>query len=146
MLDYIVKIFVSGLLSSFIGLEREKSDKPAGLRDVMLISLSGTLFTIISQLLAAHVLPGTRYDIGRIIAYSIAGIGFLGSGVIIQHRGNVEGITTAALLWSVIGLGILVGLGEFQLAVVAALFIYFVLKLKEIRIKIEKRICNNGAK
>ncbi len=135
-LGYILKIIVSMALGLFIGWERERQGKIAGIRTVTLVCLGATLFTIISLILRQE---GGRYDIGRIIAYIIAGIGFLGSGVIIQHKGNVEGITTASVLWTIVGIGVLCGLGQYSLAVVSTLSIYFVLKLKHVVKRMEKK-------
>ena len=133
-LSYLYGIALSLLLSGFIGYERESQKKPAGLRDTMLVCLGATIFTIISLILRET--DGT-YDIGRIIAYTVVGIGFLGSGVMVQMKGRIEGITTASMLWAVVGIGILSGLEEYSLAVICAGAIYLVLKLKHIKIQIE---------
>ena len=133
MFDYILRLIVVLLLSSLVGLERERQDKPAGLRDVMLVGLGTTAFVIVSLQLAevaSQYASTVKYDIGRISAYVIASIGFLGSGAIIQHKGNTEGITTAAVLWTIVGVGLLCGLGDFILATVLAGMIYGILKLK----------------
>jgi len=127
-LIYLYRIGVSLLLGALVGLEREKQDKPAGLRTVMLVCLGATLFTII-----ALDFGKTYNAIGeglRIIAYTIASMGFLGSGVVIQHKGNVEGITTASILWVIVAVGILCGEGNFTLAIIATIAIYGILKLK----------------
>jgi len=133
LLDYLTKIGIAVILGIFLGWEREQSHKNAGLRTTTLVMLGATLFTIISVILRET--DGT-YDIGRIMAYTIAGIGFLGTGIIAKGKDS-SGVTTASLLWSVVGIGILVGLGQFQLAIISALVIYFILKLKYIKIKIE---------
>ena len=129
---YIFRILLSLLLSGLIGWDREKNEKNAGMRTVMLVCLGATLFTIISLYLKTDLYLGgpVRYDIGRLIAYTITSIGFLGSGVIIQHKGNVEGITTASVLWSIVSVGILCGLGLYILAIVTTLSIYLILKSK----------------
>jgi len=71
----------------------------------------------------------TRLDIARLPSYAIAGIGFLGSGIIIQNRNRVEGITTASTLWSIVSVGLLVGHGYYFIAGLATLFIYLILIL-----------------
>lgn len=133
-LDYLIGIGLSLLLSGLIGLERETQKKSAGLRDAMFICLGATMFTIISLVL--REVEGD-YDIGRIIAYTIAGVGFLGGGIMIQNKNKISGITTASMLWAIVGIGILCGLGEYVLATICAGCIYFVLKLKHIKIRIE---------
>jgi putative Mg2+ transporter-C (MgtC) family protein len=132
LLIHLTKIGIAVVLGIFLGWEREQSHKNAGLRTTTLVMLGATLFTIISIIL--REVEG-NYDIGRIIAYAVVGIGFLGTGIIAKGK-NRAGVTTASLLWAVVGIGILCGLGEFALAVISSLVIYFILKLKYIRIKI----------
>jgi len=129
MIQYILRLIVAMLLSAAVGFEREKQDKPAGLRDTMLVCLGAALCAIMSLRLKE---TGMNYDVARILSYTIASIGFLGSGVIIQHKGNVEGVTTAALLWTMVAVGLMCGLGEYILAVVATVFVYGILKLKHL--------------
>lgn len=142
-LTNILKLLCSLLLSTLIGSERERLDKPAGLRDVMLTTLGATIFTIIATSLPSYLNTAVnsylRYDIGRIIAYTVVGIGFLGSGVILRTKRSIEGITTASTLWCSVAIGMLVGLGDYLLAFISSLLIYAVLKLKYIKIKITKR-------
>jgi len=139
---FLAKLGLSLLLGLFVGYEREHQEKPAGIRDVALVSLGATLFTIIALELINYNVKGVdtgiifRYDIGRILAYIIVSMGFLGSGVIVHTKDKLEGITTAGVLWTFVAIGILVGLGKFIMAIIATLFIYFVLKLKYIRVKI----------
>lgn len=118
---------------TLIGLERERNDKPAGLRTCMLVCLGTTMFTIITLLLNKF---GQSYDLSRIPAYTIAGIGFLGSGVIILRKGKAEGITTAGVLWGLVGIGILIGIGEFILASICTLCVFGILMLKYVEVKI----------
>ncbi len=134
LLSYLTKIGIAVILGIFLGWEREQSNKDAGLRTTTLVMLGATLFTIISLILRE---AGGTYDVGRIIAYLVLGVGFLGTGII-RKGNNGSGITTASLLWAVVGIGILCGLGQFQLAIVSALVIYFILKLKHIKIYITK--------
>lgn len=141
MLIYISRLLLSLVLSGFVGFEREQQDKNAGLRTLMLISLGSCIFTLLPFLL----LPISKqmnftYDFSRIIAYTVAGCGFLAGIVIINNRGKVAGITTSACIWAIVGIGILCGIGEYVLAVVSAFFVYAILKLKYVKIKLEKRV------
>lgn len=137
-LNYLIGIGLSLLLSALIGYERESQKKPAGLRDAMLICLGATMFTIISLILRdVPTSEGIKYDLGRIIAYTIAGVGFLGGGVMITNKKKIEGITTASMLWAIVGIGILCGMGEYILVTICAGAIYLILKLKHIKIRIE---------
>lgn len=143
MLNYLSRIGLSLLLSALIGSEREFNDKPAGLRTCMLVCLGATLFTIISISLRE---VGMRYDLGRIIAYCIVGIGFLGSGVIIQNKGSIEGVTTAGVLWALVSIGILVGLNYYVLAIISALCIYGILIMPYLITKLRGLIKNEKEK
>lgn len=136
---YLVKIGLALLLGGFIGYERESQHKSVGIRDVMLLCLASTLFTILAFEIPKYNTFNANYDVGRIIAYTIAGIGFLGSGVIIQAKGRiVEGITTATILFTVLSVGFFCGLGEYFLAIVSAIAIYVILKIKQVKLVIKK--------
>lgn len=97
---------------AIIGLERELHDKPAGFRTNILICLGAALFTLLSVRLAEF---GTLVDRSRIAAQVVTGVGFLGAGAIIQFRGNVIGLTTAATIWTVASVGMAFGAGFFAL-------------------------------
>ncbi|MFQ5351518.1 MAG: MgtC/SapB family protein [Candidatus Binatia bacterium] len=115
LLDFIsgdvAKLLLALLLGGLIGIERELTGKPAGLRTNVLIALGAALVTIISVKVA-----GERADPGRIAAQIVTGVGFIGAGSIIQARGAVTGLTTAATIWAVAGIGMAVGIGEYVLA------------------------------
>ena len=136
-IEYLYKLGLSLLLSFFIGYERELQDKEAGLRTIMLISLGATTFTLLPFILL-NLSEQIVFDFSRIISYTIAGCGFLSGVVIINNKKKVEGITTSACLWAIVSMSILSGLGEYLLAIIVALSIYLILKLKYIRIKIIK--------
>jgi putative Mg2+ transporter-C (MgtC) family protein len=107
------------LIGFLIGLEREISRKPAGLRTHMLVSMASALFTILS--LSSAFGDGAA-DPTRIASQIVIGIGFVGAGVIISSGGQIRGVTTAASLWITAAMGMAMGLGEYLLAVVAAGF------------------------
>src|SRR3989475_10748749 len=96
-----LKLLLAAVLGGVIGLERELRDKPAGLRTNILICLGSTLFMSISTRVA-EVLGG---DPTRIAAQIISGIGFLGAGAVLHSHGFVLGLTTAATIWVVAGVG-----------------------------------------
>ena len=137
ILEYLSKIGLALLLSILVGFEREQSKKPAGLRDIALVTLGATFFAILALELVT-IAGNVRYDMGRIIAYSVVGIGFLGSGVIMQNKDKLEGITTASTLWAMVGTGLFCGLGLYELALISGLCVYLILKSKHIRITIAK--------
>ncbi|MHB1168775.1 MAG: MgtC/SapB family protein [Longimicrobiales bacterium] len=112
------RLFLAALLGGLIGFEREASGKPAGFRTNLLICLGAALITEISIAIAHDALvqqPG-RADPGRIAAQIVSGIGFLGAGTIMQTRGSVVGLTTAATMWVVAAIGMAVGAGAFAMA------------------------------
>ena len=112
------KIGLAALLAGAVGAEREWTGKWAGLRTHMLIAVGATLVTEIS----------THFgDNGRLAAQVVSGIGFLGAGTIIQSKGAVHGLTTAAGLWVAAALGIAVGAGAFGEAVVATVALLLIL-------------------
>jgi putative Mg2+ transporter-C (MgtC) family protein len=106
--SYIVaRLLLAAVLGGLVGLERELSHKPAGIRTNMLICLGAALFTIISYETASNV----GGDHTRIAAQIIPGIGFIGAGVVIRERGAIIGITSAATLFVVASVGMAVGAG-----------------------------------
>jgi len=145
LLPNLLKIFVIMVCGGMIGLEREKSHKTAGLRTCLLVGLGATVFTIIAVLVKD--IEGQN-ALGRILACIVSGIGFLGASVVWRNEDSIEGITTASVLWTMVGVGILVGIGEYILASIITVCILFVLKLKYLRFKIItlKGKKNNGRK
>lgn len=107
------KLVLAALLGGVIGLERQIREKPAGLRTNILICVGSTLFMSISTKVAA-VVGG---DPTRIAAQIISGIGFLGAGAVLHSHGFVLGLTTAATIWVVAGVGMAIGSGMYLVAV-----------------------------
>lgn len=106
------KIGLAALLGGVIGAERERTGKWAGLRTHMLIAVGSALLTDISILVGLRYAEGSNaWDPGRIAAQIVSGVGFIGAGTIIQSRGAVQGLTTAAGLWVASAIGIAVGGG-----------------------------------
>src|SRR2546421_7931300 len=110
-----IKLLLAVVLGGLIGMERELRDKPAGLRTNILICVGSTLFTSISTRVA-QILGG---DPTRIAAQIISGIGFLGAGAVLHSHGFVLGLTTAATIWVVAGVGMALGSGMYLVAVFA---------------------------
>jgi len=110
-----VKLFLAAILGGIIGIERQIRDKPAGLRTNILICVGSTLFMSISTKVA-QLLGG---DPTRIAAQIISGIGFLGAGVVLHSHGFVLGLTTAATIWVVAGVGMALGSGMYLVALFA---------------------------
>lgn len=119
--DDVAKVGISILCGAIIGFEREYKNKSAGLRTMILICLGSTIFTIVSQK------SGGSED--RIAANIITGIGFIGAGVIFKDGLSVKGITTAAVIWIVASLGMVIGIANFSLSLILTLIIVSVLSL-----------------
>lgn len=102
------RLLLAAALGGLIGLERELSGKPAGLRTNILICVGATLLMEVSQAVAVSAI-GLPADPGRIAAQVVSGIGFIGAGTILVERGSVVGLTTAATIWVVAAIGLAVG-------------------------------------
>ena len=131
-IEITVKIGIIVLLSGIIGLDRELKHKPAGLKTHILVGLGSTIFTLVSLYMFYEFQgkQGASVDPGRIAAQVVTGIGFLGAGTIMQSKGTITGLTTAASLWAVAGIGLAVGAGMYPLAVIstgAILLIFFII-------------------
>lgn len=125
--ELIIRLVVSALLGSLIGYERERRERPAGLRTHLLVSLASATFMLVSsqfpfpQHYQVSVSEGfLRADVGRIASNVVVGIGFLGGGAILHAGLRVEGLTTAASLWMVAAVGLASGAGLYVLAIAAA--------------------------
>jgi putative Mg2+ transporter-C (MgtC) family protein len=114
----IIRLVVACLLAFVIGLDREYRAKDAGLKTHFLVSLGSALFMIISRYGFDN---STQVDFSRVAAQVVSGIGFIGAGTIIFQKQIVRGLTTAASLWSVSGIGMAAGAGLYAVAVAATL-------------------------
>jgi putative Mg2+ transporter-C (MgtC) family protein len=119
----LLSIILATIFGAIIGLERELSGKAAGLRTNILICLGAAVFTIISKQMATD----TEGSVTRIAAQIVTGVGFLGAGAIIQDRGGVHGLTTAATIWLVASIGMACGAHLYQLALITTLIAIIVL-------------------
>jgi putative Mg2+ transporter-C (MgtC) family protein len=120
-----LRLAVGLVLGAIIGFERELHRQPAGFRTHSLVSLGAALFTVVS----AFGFGGVMVDPTRIAAQIVSGIGFIGAGTILQYRGNIRGLTTAASLWSVAAIGTAAGAGLFVVATIGTILILVVLTI-----------------
>lgn len=123
----IAKLVLSLLLGAVIGIERRRKGQIAGLRTFALISMGATLAMLISIYIPQVYLGLKNGDPGRIAAQVVSGVGFLGAGAIIQMKGSVRGLTTAAGIWMTACIGLAVGAGMYLISVIATLLIIFIL-------------------
>ncbi|HMK56803.1 MAG TPA: MgtC/SapB family protein [Dissulfurispiraceae bacterium] len=132
-LDDLVKLALATLAGGAIGFERESHGQAAGLRTNILVCIGACLMMQLSlnmEALFRHVGVAdsvVRLDPGRIASYAIASMGFLGAGAIIKGRGSIRGLTTAAGLWLVTGVGLSIGAGYIVPAIFTTFFSLFYL-------------------
>ncbi|WP_093217382.1 MgtC/SapB family protein [Sediminibacillus albus] len=122
----IIRISVALLLSGLIGWEREWNNHAAGFRTHILVGVGSCLMMLLSIYgfeTFMEKYDNVRFDPARIPSYVISGIGFLGAGTIMVHGKNIRGLTTAASVWTVAGLGLVVGAGMYSLAVLTTVII-----------------------
>lgn len=121
-----VRLVLALVLGGLIGIERESMGRPAGFRTHILVSVGSALMMIVSAYAFAEFMPG-GYEPGRIAAQVVSGIGFLGAGTIMREGANVRGLTTAASLWTVAGIGLTVGSGFYFAAILATVLVVLTL-------------------
>ena len=128
---------LSLVLGGAVGYERKRKGQIAGVRTFALISMGATLAMLLSIYSPQEYLGLKNGDPGRIAAQVITGIGFLGAGAIIQMKGSVRGLTTAAGIWMVATIGMAVGAGLFSVAIISTALILTILVLFE---KYERKV------
>ena len=122
------KLLVALFCGGLIGLERELKSKAAGIKTNMLICVGSALFTASSVWIASTKGQiGVEGDPTRIAAQIVSGIGFLGGGAILQSKENIVGLTTAATIWLVAAIGVWIGVGQLEVAILVSILIVLVL-------------------
>lgn len=121
--NFILRLFIAGLLGGLIGFEREFRAKEAGLRTHFIVALGSALFMLISQ----YAFSG-RFDAARVAAQVVSGIGFIGAGVIIFQKNVIRGITTAAGLWVAAAIGLACGAQMYSVAIATTIMTILVLE------------------
>lgn len=143
------RVLISLLLGIIIGIERERAKKEAGIRTSMIVAVGSTLFTLAGISLPYIISPSEEL-VGEIIARNsgflailaniVVGIGFLGAGIILKTEERVHGLTTAAIIWVVAAIGMLVGIGLIKLAIITEIIIiilFYIFKKIELVEKIK---------
>jgi len=144
-LEVIIRLVVAAILGSLIGLERERLDRGAGLRTHALVATASALIIIVSAYGFSDVIQVGRIvlDPSRVAAQVVSGIGFLGAGTIILRKNAIRGLTTAASVWAVAGIGLAAGAGLYvAAAATTAILLAILLALKPVegRIFPHKRV------
>jgi putative Mg2+ transporter-C (MgtC) family protein len=130
--EILIRIFVAVLIGGAVGIEREYKNRPAGMRTHVLVCLGATMIALLECLTRTDMTTQTgnvTMTFGRLSAQVISGIGFLGAGTIFIAQKKIAGLTTAASLWNVACLGLLVGFGYYVVALIGCGIILIVLTL-----------------
>lgn len=125
--ELFLRLVLSCILGGIIGYERQSRRKSAGLRTNVLVCLGACLIMILSQALYENVEGRTNADPARLAAQVVSGIGFLGAGAIMKEGLTVTGLTTAACLWVVAGVGLAVGSGFYSGALMTTALVFVTL-------------------
>jgi putative Mg2+ transporter-C (MgtC) family protein len=133
-LSVLLRIFIAMILTGILGWERESAGKAAGIRTHMLVGIGAVIFVALGDIYIARYTPSElnlRFDPIRIVEAVVTAIGFIGAGTIFVNRGkeSVEGLTTAASIWTTAAVGMIVGLERYFLAVCATIIIFIILRL-----------------
>ncbi|HIY93473.1 MgtC/SapB family protein [Companilactobacillus sp. HBUAS56275] len=157
--EIVLRLVSATFFAGLIGYDREQKNHPAGIRTHILVCVGACLIALIQQEISlqvintAQVLPKIngviRADPARLIAQVVSGIGFLGAGTIVITRHSVTGLTTAASLWATAGIGLAIGMGYYQIALISVVIVLLVLVIlkrvlkvhtyKKIEIKYKQR-------
>jgi putative Mg2+ transporter-C (MgtC) family protein len=121
-----IAIGVAVLCGGGVGFERQMRGKPAGIRTNILICLGTAIFVKLSTLYS-----GQNTDMTRVLGQVVTGIGFLGAGVILARGGRVKGVTSAAVIWTLAGIGSLIGFGLFAAAIALTVVTVIILTVIE---------------
>ncbi|WP_207695640.1 MgtC family protein [Enterococcus sp. DIV0212c] len=135
--EIIIRLCLAMLIGGVIGFERQYKNRPAGMRTHILVCMGATIIALIQVEIAANALQDAinhpeltgviRSDQARLIAQVVSGIGFLGAGTIIVTKQSVTGLTTAASLWAIAGLGIAIGMGYYAIALTSFIGVFIAL-------------------
>lgn len=127
LLSAALRIFLSALLGGILGLDRGMKNRPAGLRTFMLVCMGSAIVMLTNQYIYQAFNTG---DPARLGAQVISGIGFIGAGtIIVTAKNQIKGLTTAAGLWACACVGLAIGIGLYEIAVLSTVCIYLVLAL-----------------
>jgi putative Mg2+ transporter-C (MgtC) family protein len=125
------RLLIAGGLGAVIGLEREIRGYPAGIRTIGLVALGASLFTDVSQLFSDA-------STSRVASNIVVGIGFIGAGVILQDRGRIHGITSAATIWAAAAIGMAIGLSLYVVGVLGAVLIVVALEARPLTRRLDR--------
>lgn len=146
-----IRMMLAVVIGCIIGIEREKKNRPAGMRTHVLVCVGAAIIAIVESLMVADTLTlnlnqtgstGVGISYGRLSAQVISGIGFLGAGTIFISQKKIAGLTTAASLWNAACLGIAIGMGYYLIAVAGCAIVMATLTLLQrvVRVNVAKHV------
>lgn len=128
--DFVIRLIIAAILGGVVGYERESHSKQAGIKTHILVCIGAALIMIVSQYGFFAVLgENVRVDPSRIAAQVVSGIGFLGGGIILKDSGNIRGLSTAAGIWCVAGIGLAIGCGLYLISICTTILILIVFEV-----------------
>jgi len=150
-----LRLLLAVIFGGIVGIERERNNKPAGFRTYILVCFGAAIVSIVQDQLRINIFnfeknfpdlaSFMKSDLGRLGAQVISGIGFLGAGSIIKEKGEVEGLTTAAGIWATGCVGLGIGWGFYNIAIVAIIFMLIIMtalkKVETIFMKKSSNLC-----
>lgn len=139
----LARLLLATILGGFIGFERESRGRAAGFRTHILVCLGSTLFMMTSMFIFEIYKGLPNVDPSRIAAQVVTGIGFLGAGTILRSGATVKGLTTAASLWAVAGIGLAVGCGFYFASLATTILVFITLVIFS---KMEEAFALKGGK
>jgi len=149
-----LRLLLAVIFGGIVGIERERNNKPAGFRTYILVCFGAAIVSIVQDQLRINIFnfekdfpdlaSFMKSDLGRLGAQVISGIGFLGAGSIIKEKGEVEGLTTAAGIWATGCVGLGIGWGFYNIAIVAIIFMLIIMTaLKKVETIFMKKSSNH---
>ncbi len=148
-----LRLLLAVIFGGIVGIERERNNKPAGFRTYILVCFGAAIVSIVQDQLRINIFnfeknfpdlaSFMKSDLGRLGAQVISGIGFLGAGSIIKEKGEVEGLTTAAGIWATGCVGLGIGWGFYNIAIIAIIFMLIIMTaLKKVETIFMKKSSN----
>jgi putative Mg2+ transporter-C (MgtC) family protein len=131
----LLPLFLTSIIAYFIGFERQKIGKAAGISSHMLVAFASAAIAILQRLLYEYEITQLgmqEVQTQRIIAQVLTGIGFIGAGVILKEKGSIKGITTATTIWSSAIIGLILGSGFLVLGLIVGVFIFLFIFVRDL--------------
>lgn len=146
--DYLLRILIAALCGLVIGYERETRLKMAGIRTHTIIAMAASLMVVVSKYGFFDVIQvdGVSVDASRVAASVVSGIGFLGAGLILNHKNSISGVTTSAGTWATLGIGMAIGAGMWTLGIGSTVMLLFIQFLFHKNWRVFKFNANNVGK